>query len=224
MRLAERGRDLLLALGGGEGLPGGAAAVKRVVLVPPAGEGCVHDAEVHSMVPGCAVAVPGQHQWDDLAIVVRERGANRVEGAELPLEASAARQIMREREAREGQVSPACESHNPSPQVRHGHHERDSEVVEPIRLLYVGGKEGCDAFMPVPQAALPSLGARDAEATGPPMGPGVAGGGRVLGPSPSARAPPNSPRASAAPGSSNKGPGSHRTASWAPEQGARPWL
>ena len=114
--------------------------------------------------------------WDDLAIVVRERDASRVEGAELPLEASAARQLVRGREAREGQVGPAYEGHSPSPQVRHGHHERDREVVEPVRLLHVGGKEGCDAFMLVPQPALPSLGARDAEATGPPVGPGVAGG------------------------------------------------
>ena len=99
---------------------------------------------------------------------------------------------MCERQAREGEVRPACERHRPSPHVRHGDHQRDCEVVEPIRLVHVGGHEGGDALIAVPQSAMPSLGPRDAETPGPPIGPGVTGGGRrVLGPSPTSRAPPN---------------------------------
>ena len=67
-----------------------------------------------------------------------------------------------------------------------------TEVVEPVRLVHVGSHEWGDALIAVSQSALPSFGPRDAEALGPPVGPGVTGGGgKVLGPSPTSRAPPN---------------------------------
>ena len=137
MPLAERERDLLLLLGVVmDSLEVPPLSGASSSFNPPEGGGVRH-VEAHAMEPGRVVVVPGKHHRDDLAIVARERDAGRIEGPEFPLEAPAPREVVRERQAREGEVRPACERHRPSPHVRHGHHERDREVVEPVRL--VGG-------------------------------------------------------------------------------------